>query len=414
MSVYYNEKRARWMYDFERRGKRYNEYCLDQHGHPVASKRAALEAEALAKSRAALAPKVPRANDLTLATVAADLTAAWQGTKNWSNKEVYLREIIAFFGVSRVIATISEADIEDYITFAQKQPVMIWTGGSSRKRTDDDAARFWKPSGRTRGASTVNRYLPVLRAIFERAYKVRDPITNERAIPELPEFKDLMEPTRRARPVPEGVLSHVLRTLPEHVREAVIATLHFGFRRSEIYRLEIPDVDFENAGIRLGHERVKDHEDAFLPGSADAMAFMRRLVDQAKARGTIRLITWRPYRKDHADQEREPWRTVESPKRAWRTAMKRVLLAFGRRYRWHDIRASFISGVANADGLLIAQKIARHSDSRTTQAYILVEADRMRAAVERASARPALQIIPGEKSRTEAPNIPKPKGSKIG
>lgn len=411
MTIYFDKARQRWRYDFERRGLRHSGYCEDAAGRPATSKRAAKEAEGVAKRLRDMTSKVARAGEVTIAQIAADLTASWKNGANWNNQCVYLREIIEFFGAATAVASISDALIEDYIAWALRRPVLTWIGGATRKRDCEDAARFWKPSGRTRNAATVNRYLPVLRAIFDRAHNIRDPLTRERAIEEVPKFDDLREPKRKPRPVPDGVLSHVLESLPTHVREAVIATLLFGFRRTEIFRLEIADLDFENGGVWLSHKKVKDKEDAFLPGSPEAMVFMRELADRAIARGTARLITWQVRRPTPALQAGEPWRTVESPKRAWATAMKTVERAFGRRWRWHDIRAAYISRIANTAGQLAAQTLARHSDYRTTQAYVLVDDNVVRAAASRASERPALamlNVVNGGKSPTQNSHTPIP------
>ena len=389
MTVTFNQKRQRWMFDFERGGKRYAGTCRGDNGLPCTSKRAALEAEAREKLRAAAEPKAARASDLTIAKVIVDLRPAWTARKDWPSIQVYAREIVAYFKPDRTIASISEADIENYITWALKQPVMVWTGGRARRRDDPDAAQFWRPSGRTRSPGTINRYLPTLRAIFDRAFKTRDSVTRERAIDEKPKIKMLKVGKRKARPVPESVLDHITRHLPQHVAEALTATRCFGFRRSEIYRLEIADVDFEKGGVWLSHDAVKDDEDAFTPGSPDAMAFMRGLVDQANARNVTRLISYRAKPDD-------PWRAIESPKTAWRTVMDIAQAAFGRRWRWHDIRAAYISGVANDAGPLAAQRLARHSDYRTTQAYVAVESPLLRSAAQGAGAR-ALAAIGGGK-----------------
>jgi site-specific recombinase XerC len=69
-----------------------------------------------------------------------------------------------------------------------------------------------------------------------------------------------------------------------------------------------------------------------------------------------------------------------------------------KRWRWHDVRAAYITHVAMTSGPLAAQKLARHSDFSTTQAYIEVADEVMRGAADRASQRPALALIAGKKS----------------
>lgn len=393
MTVYWNERRGRWMYDFQRDGKRHNRYCLDAAGAPVKSQREAEEAEGVAMRAAGMAPKVARVSDLTLAQVVGDLTPQWEGTADWPNKQRYLREILAYFGPGKRVADISEADLEDYRTWALKQPLKTWTGGSKRRRDDPYADRYWKDTGRTRSTAIVNRYLPVLRAVFDRAHKIRDPLTGRRALEEIPTVADLQEPKRKARPIPEAVLLNILASAPAHVVEAMIATLYFGFRQSEIFERTVVDVDFEHGGIWLSAEHVKDNEDAFIPGADEAMAFMRKLVDQANARKTKHLITWRRTYKDAEAQAAAAWMPIKEPKTAWRTIMDKVETKFGRRYRWHDIRAAYISYVAIKSGGPVAQALARHSDLRTTQAYIHVADSFQREGANRAAERPALKVV---------------------
>lgn len=390
MTVYFNKRRLRWCFDFERGGKRYSGYCVGPDGQPVTSKRAAAEAEAAEKRKADLKPKVPQARDVTVAQIVADLSAAWKHEQNWENRKLYLREFMAYFGEGRVIASIAESECDDYKSWLLRQPVLVWKGGAKRKRTDPDAEKYWKPSGRTRAPSTVNRYLPVARAIFERAYKLRDPLSGERVIAEVPVIEDLDEPKRKARPIPDAILTFILENVPQHTREALTASLHFGFRLGEVHGLQVANVDFDNGGVWLEHDAVKDDEDAFQPGSIEAMAFMKHLVDQAKARNTTFLITWKRAYLDEKVAATKPWMPLADPHRAWNTVMDKVEKAFGRRYRWHDVRAAYISRIANHVGRLPAQKLARHSDYRTTEAYVLLEDELMRSAANMASARPAL------------------------
>ena len=73
--------------------------------------------------------------------------------------------------------------------------------------------------------------------------------------------------------------------------------------------------------------------------------------------------------------------------------MKAVEKKFGKRWRWHDIRAAYITQVALTSGPLAAQALARHSDFTTTQGYIEVADEITRAAAERSSERPALSLV---------------------
>lgn len=398
MTVYFDPKRNVWRYNFYRGKKRYSGYCIDATGAHAKTKSAAKEAEGVAKRLADIEPKLPRAEGLSISRVVAAIIPRLQLQAQWSNKQRYLRDVVAYFGPETAVASISKAMIDDYITHSLQQPLRVWRGGPNRDPADPANDRFWTDSGKTRTQATVNRYLPVLREIFDRAYNTFDPITRQRAITEIPKFSDLQEPKRKARPIPDNVLSKVISTLPTHVVDALVASLYFGFRCSEIFEMEIPDVDFERGGVWLKAENVKDHEDAFLPGAPAAMEHMAKLVAQARDRGTMRLISWRRYRKDPANQAQEPWLPMKSPKTAWATAMDKIEEEFGRRWRWHDIRAAYITQVALTAGPVAAQHLARHSEYRTTQGYVAVADETLRAGANMAADRPSLAVLRGGKS----------------
>jgi site-specific recombinase XerC len=81
--------------------------------------------------------------------------------------------------------------------------------------------------------------------------------------------------------------------------------------------------------------------------------------------------------------------------------MKKIEAEFGARWRWHDLRAAFLTHIAMTSGPLAAQALARHSDFDTTRAYIKVADEMMRLAADRASERPALGVTTGGKRRTK-------------
>jgi integrase len=393
MTVYFNKNRKRWCYDFEHRRKRFAGYAQELDGSPCASRRAAAAAEARERERAVIAPKLPRAGDYTLAQAFAELTPAWSRLDDYENKKRYIRELVRFFGEDTAIAAIGPAEVEAYTEFARTQPLRIWTGGPSRPAGEAKNAHFWKTSEKRRSPRTVNLYLKTLDQALTRAASVRDPITGASAIKMRPAVAKLAVPKRKARPVPEAVLSEVLNSVPGHIADAIVLTLYFGFRRGEVFTLQIHQADFDNGGVRLEAGAVKDDEDAFIPGAPAAMAFLQRLVDQARTRKTANLITWRRSYKDAARQAAEPWAPILSPKRAWSTVMDAIEGKFGRRWRWHDLRASFITHVAMTSGAAAAQKMARHSRYATTEAYVEVADEERRIAAARTAERPALRLI---------------------
>jgi integrase len=396
MTVFFDKARKRWRFDFQLRGIRHARECLAPNGDPVTCKRAALESEAEARRLAASSLELSPFAELTLAQIMNDLTEIWQHQTGWADRKRMVREILAFFGHATPIRAIDGARIQDYIAFAQTQPLRVWKGGPSKHGRND----CWSPhpAGTTRGAATVNRYLPVLRAAFKRAYLTRHPVTRERAIEDIPVIEDLPELKRKARPAPDDVLVDLMDVLPVHVIEALKLTLLFGFRRSEAFSLKLSQVDFQGGGIRLDAQHVKDREDAFLPGSSHAMQLLAQLSDQARTRKTQFLITWRGRVTRESKLATAVWKPIKSPKTAWGTAMKVIEEKYGRRWRWHDVRAAFITQVAMTCGAVAAQKMARHSDFKTTSSYIEVADAVMRSAAESASERPALGRVQAKRS----------------
>lgn len=389
MTIFFDKARGQWSYDFQRAGIRYRGRCFTETGKKVTSRRQALMIEAEARTRAKVAGKYPRAGDLTLIQVLSALSEGWQNQRNWDSKKLQVREILEYFGPETPMRNIDGAKVQDYITQSVNQTRRVWHGGP-QKCSADTPQTLWSPAtgGKKRKAATVNRSLCILRAAFKRAFETCDPITGRRAIDFVPTVTDLPEDRHKANPVPDAAIRRLGEILPPHITEAMRATLYFGFRRDECFGLKIHQVDFEARGVRLEASDVKNHTDAFLPGGPEAMDFLRMLVDRAHARGTNHLFTWRR-------SENEDWRPIASPRRAWATAMDKIEEEFGRRWRWHDLRAAYITYVALTSGAVAAQKLARHSSFTTTQGYIEVADEITRKAAERAAARPALIQVSG-------------------
>ena len=399
MTIYFSKERQHWRYDFVAMGVRYTGYCCDAEGKPVASKSAAKQAEGVEKRKAAIAPRVASTQDVTLAQMMAKLKPTWERQNDWPNKKRYMRELLAHFGSATPIADIGETEVAEYVNHARRQSIRIWTGGP--RNTEAPARRkqaAHKIGKRRRSDATVNLHLHMLRQVFTAASALRDPITKVPVISSVPRVPILKTLKRKARPVPEDVLTRVLTIVPQHIVDAMRLTLYFGLRQTEALQLKTHHVDFHGEAIRLYAEDVKDKEDAFLPGGPAAMEFLTRLVAQARERGLEHLISYQPRGKDKA------WRPIKSPKTAWATAMRAVKAEFGARWRWHDIRASFITDVAVNSGPVAAQSLARHSDYETTKGYIEVADEIRRNAADRTALRPALNLVEEEKSHTDVPH----------
>jgi hypothetical protein len=121
------------------------------------------------------------------------------------------------------------------------------------------------------------------------------------------------------------------------------------------------------------------------------MGYLRCLAMEADARNLRHLISFRREAKDPKKQE--VWRLIKKARTAWHTAMEVIETEFGAKWRWHDLRAAFITHVAMTSGPLAAQTLARHSDFDTTRANIEVADPVTRSAADRAVERPTLRIV---------------------
>jgi integrase len=165
-----------------------------------------------------------------------------------------------------------------------------------------------------------------------------------------------------------------------------VLTLYFGFRKGEAFGLQEKNIDWFAEGVRLFAEDVKDKEDTFLPGSQEAMGYLRCLAIEADRRGVRHLLT-------HRQSDKESWRPLKHVRSAWDRAMDMIEKETGSRWRWHDLRAAYITHVALTSGAVAAQTMARHSNFDTTRAYIDVADEMRRIAAERTAQRPALQTV---------------------
>ena len=215
-----SDTREHWTYDFWYLGTRHQGYCLDTTGLPVTSKTAAKQAELDIRRLTAVTTKYTRAHMVSIAQVVADLQPLRLHTPSWEDKKRQLREIVEFFGPSAAVREIDEGRVQEYTDFALTRPRKIWKGSSMLDRDNSNHARYWKTLRGKRAPSTVNRYLSVLRQILKRALEMRDPITRQPVIENLPVIKDMAERKWRARPILEPILLRLLEILPQHAVDA--------------------------------------------------------------------------------------------------------------------------------------------------------------------------------------------------
>lgn len=363
MSVFFNEARGRWQYDFQRGGKRHAGYCVDDAGHPVTSRRAALDAEARAKAAAGkpadAAPARSAPGGFTFAEAVADWSdKVGRHNRSWDAVKKQVRELVAYFGAGTPCVDITEARIDDYIAWQRKQPVTINVGGPrSGGKT--------KKLDRLRSVATINRHLSALRAILRRAHRLRYTPTLV-LVPRLREMNDAPNPIRRED------LAELLRVAPKHVRRALLLSTHTGMRLTECLGLTWRQVDMAGRSVTLGRT-TKAGKGRVIPLNEVALSVLED-IRREPLHPSGRVILFQHY-------GRGPSRPVASIKRAWATALRSC--GWPKRYRYHDSRAAFCSYLAELGiDAIHVKELAGHASITTTLRYIRPAESRLRKAVD--------------------------------
>ena len=382
MSVYFHKARKQWYYDFFIEGRRYSNSCDD----PVTGKHARNKTEAkVIETRvrsnifAGLTLRPTHAN-YTAAQAFAFYMAQYPENSHSDNLKNYVSELITWFGGSSPLITITTQRVLEYIAWARKQKIYLWTGGRIRPggpfpdgRNADD---YWKDSGRLRSDSTINRYLSSLGKTLRLANNNYDPVTGLPLLPIMPKVPKLKEPELLPRPIAPEDLERILAIAPQHLADAIRLTVLMGFRRTEVFSLTLRHFDRHNRGIWLSHAETKGKRDEFIPANNMAYDILCRLADRAVELGQKHLILYRTGGK----KVKEKWRPIKNPQTAWENTLSRLGLTG--HHVFHNTKATFVTAVAQTMPAAVVQDLARHKDFETTMRYIRVADSVRRKAVE--------------------------------
>jgi integrase len=382
MTVYFDKRRNRWCYDFERSGKRYFDYASDPGtGIAASNKTEARKIEQIMKSRIESGLKKSIIRSYTLAQAfAAYAGQAKKNESHWKNQRGYIADLISFFGINTPITEITEQKIWDYIAHSRCKKIKVWTG-SSIKPSDAaeaglNAQELWKEIQRTRSDATINRYLDCLRKTIAIAIKIRDPVTGNPILLNPPTVPKLREIDHLPTPISPENLQAIIAHSPPHLADAIMLTALLGLRRTEVFSLTTNQVDFNLRGLWLKGVSTKGKRDEFIEASAFAMQIIERLYLRAKSLNQINLILWERQKKDGITT----WQPIKAARRAWGTALDKAGLTG--QHKFHNTKATFVTTAAMLMPQEVVQKLARHKDYKTTQKYIRVVDSLRRDGVE--------------------------------
>lgn len=376
MTVWFDDDRGKWRYDFRRRKKRYHGYCTHPDGRPAASESEAEDIETLKRAGVIQAERqgdisAQGGRSYSLAQAVAARTVIATRLKSWPVTRDYLREILGHFGRDTALATITAPRIQDYVTWGLKQPVKIWMGGP---RKADKAARraggkpLQKMLKRTRGPKTMNKYLSALNQVLELAHNTVDPATANtshptRLLPVMPEVPFLDVPKRKPRPIPLTGLATLWRSAPVHLQHFIIGTQLTQLRESELLRLETAALDETENGLWLDHHNKSNRED-FIPLGPQGMAFFRMLRARALKAGQTHFILY-------DDPKTGKLRPIASVSKSFQTQLRTAGL---QGHRLHQTKTTALSQLRRlGTDPATLQDMARHADFATTKAHYLGE-----------------------------------------
>lgn len=384
-----------WMYDFQFRGKRFARRCLEADGAPANSRRQAEAIEAAARTAARLAAKgqtIARPSDYTLVEAVAKRADAARDLDNWPSIMPLHADILDFFGALKPIREIDDAAAAEYKAHVKTLTRRIWIGGPGKNRDRADT-RHWRDTGKPLADRTRNAYLVELGAILSIAADTRLPGSDVPVLPRRPKIALFDLPKRDPTPVPLHILAAIEAhpATPAHLRDAVMLVRLFGLRRDEAFAATTAWIDWDNGGLRVPAEIAKNDSDDFLPANEEARALLMRLAAEAEARrqaasgGARGRNTPEPlivYRKPGQDALKRPFaaRPIKDARGAWHAALDRV--GADRRYRFHDVRATYITQIAHVAPDKVTQDLARHANAATTARYVKLADDAKKRAVE--------------------------------
>jgi integrase len=314
-----------------------------------ASKREAVKWEVAEKGRVA---EIVTASLMAWATAYFDFAQSRYTSKTYDEKRLAFRGL--FQAVSPDAVNLSAKDV---LAFLQRQAKERSGNAANKQRKNLHAA--WEWGRKFCGLPRHNPFADVPRFATDR---------EERRVPSLEEFWRVYDVAESSQD-----------------KAMLLAYLHTGARREELFRLRWRDVDFPGRRLRLfwRKNQAGQWNEAWLPMSDDLASALKA---HQKATGLLGHVFLNPCDDDHGKwvpyQYRQHWLKI--------LCGKAGVKPFG----FHGIRHLFASLLAEAGRPLVEiQHMLRHGSIATTQRYIhLLKKEN----------REVLAALPDLSSRTES------------
>lgn len=167
-------------------------------------------------------------------------------------------------------------------------------------------------------ASTVNRYLAMIRSILRMA------CDHWEWIQRVPRIRMLREPKRRVRWLKPEEASNLLRELPPHLRAMAVFSLATGLRQRNVSYLRWDQVDLGRGMAWIYADQTKARTAIAVPLTDHAIAIIRAQIG-------INPEWVFTYKGKPVDR---------TSTKAWKSALKRAGIE---NFRWHDLRHTWAS-----------------------------------------------------------------------
>lgn len=165
-------------------------------------------------------------------------------------------------------------------------------------------------------ASTVNRYMALVRAVLRRA------CYDWEWIDRVPKVGMLRQSAGRVRSLTRDELARLLEQLPPHLADMALFSVATGLRQANVTRLHWRQISLERRHLWVGADQHKNGKAHSVPLNEAAMeVLLRRQGDHR-----VYVFTY----------EGEPIGQVNT--KAWRNALTRAGI---QDFRWHDLRHTF-------------------------------------------------------------------------
>lgn len=212
-------------------------------------------------------------------------------------------------------------------------------------------------------ATTINRRLNAVKHFFEYLVMERQALASNPVKPS--HF------LRRGRPLPKQLSQDQVRTLFAQITHPMdhalgLLMLRCGLRVSEVARLRLGDIDWEQLSLRI--DQGKGRKDRIVYLAADALAALRACLALRPAVVPDGLVLW---------NQKRPHRALSS--KGIQKKIERYAKAAGIKASCHSLRHTFASNLLEAGAEVIAIKeLLGHASIESSERYAKLSNQRVK------------------------------------